>query len=195
MKNLPRQIAFFLTRKIRVALYKLLSDQTIEGPAVILQATQTRGHGRIVANKHVVIGYFPSPHFFSSYAYLEARSPQALIRIGENTRINNGFVAICDRTSIEIGEKCLIGTRVEIVDSDFHALDATARRSNDPGVSAPVRIGNEVFIGSNVKIMKGVSVGDGAVIANGAVVVKDIPPRTLAAGVPATVVKTLNDEQ
>lgn len=194
MKTLSSRILFFLIRNLRVAVYKLLSDQLIEGPARLVQAAQVRGPGRIIAGNNVVIGYFPSPHFFSSYAYLEARAPAAFIRIGDNTRINNGFCAICDRTSIEIGRDCLIGTQVEIIDSDFHALRAEARRTNDQGEAAPVRIGNEVFIGSNVKIMKGVSVGDGAVIANAAVVVKDIPPRTLAAGVPATVVGDLARE-
>lgn len=195
MKNLQSRIVFSLTRKLRVAFYKLLSDQTIEGPALLLQATQTRGPGRIISGRNVVIGYFPSPHFFSTYAYLECRSPQAIIQIGQGTRINNAFVAICEYTSIDIGENCLIGTHVEIVDSDFHALEASVRKKNGHGASAPVRIGNDVFIGSNVKIMKGVSVGDGAVIANGSVVVRDINPQTLAAGVPATVVKSLNHEQ
>jgi acetyltransferase-like isoleucine patch superfamily enzyme len=194
MKKLQSRIAFFLARKTRVAFYKLLSDQSIEGPALLLQATQTRGPGRILAGQNVVIGYFPSPHFFSTYTYLESRSPHAIIRIGCNTRINNGFVAICEDTSIDIGKNCLIGTQVEVVDSDFHSLYASVRKKKDRGASASVHIGNDVFIGSNVKIMKGVSIGAGAVIANGAVVVRDIPAQTLAAGVPATVVRQLNHE-
>ena len=50
-------------------------------------------------------------------------------------------------------------------------------------------IGNDVFIGANVTIVDGVKIGHGAVIGAGAVVVKDIPPYTVAVGVPAKVIK------
>lgn len=48
-----------------------------------------------------------------------------------------------------------------------------------------IRIGNDVWIGSRVTILRGVQIGDGAVIAAGAVVTKDVPPYTIAGGVPA----------
>ncbi len=44
-----------------------------------------------------------------------------------------------------------------------------------------------------VIIAPGVTIGDESVIATGSVVTKDVPPRTLVAGVPAKVVKDLND--
>lgn len=50
-------------------------------------------------------------------------------------------------------------------------------------------IGNDVFIGANVTVLDGVTIGDGAVIGAGAVVVNDIPPYTIAVGVPAKIVK------
>jgi len=53
----------------------------------------------------------------------------------------------------------------------------------------PVRIGRRVWIGANVTIIGGVSIGDEAVIGAGAVVIRDVPPRTLAVGVPARVVR------
>lgn len=52
-----------------------------------------------------------------------------------------------------------------------------------------VTIGNDVWIGANVFIKSGVVVGDGCVIAAGAVVVKDMPPYTIAGGVPARVIR------
>lgn len=39
--------------------------------------------------------------------------------------------------------------------------------------------------------MPGVTIGEGAIVASGAVVTKDVPPRTVVAGVPAKVIKTL----
>lgn len=51
------------------------------------------------------------------------------------------------------------------------------------------RIGKNVWIMPNVTIAPGVTIGDEVVVATGSVVTKDIPARTLAAGVPAKVVK------
>ncbi len=53
----------------------------------------------------------------------------------------------------------------------------------------PVKIGNHVWIGTRVTILKGVNIGDGAVIAAGSVVTKDIPAGSLAAGVPAKIIR------
>lgn len=48
-------------------------------------------------------------------------------------------------------------------------------------------IGNDVFIGANVTVLDGIRIGDGAVIGAGAVVTKDIPPYSVAVGIPASV--------
>ncbi len=171
--------------------FQLLSNQTPVGPLVKVQAVQIMGAGRITAIGPVSVGYFPSPHFFSTYGYLEARGKDARIEIGSNTKINNGFVAIAEKSTITIGENCLIGTRVEIYDSDFHALSAEERQNGDKHEASPVQIGNNVFIGSNVRILKGVNIGDGCVIANGSLVTRDLPANCIALGIPATVVRSL----
>jgi maltose O-acetyltransferase len=54
-----------------------------------------------------------------------------------------------------------------------------------------VVIGQQVWIGANVTILPGVEIGDRAVIGAGAVVTKDIPPRSVAVGVPARIIKKL----
>lgn len=46
-------------------------------------------------------------------------------------------------------------------------------------------IGNDVWIGYEAVILSGVTIGDGAIIGARAVVTRDIPPYTIAAGVPA----------
>ena len=45
--------------------------------------------------------------------------------------------------------------------------------------------------GAGVQVLPGVTIGEDAVIAAGAVVTKDVPPRTVVAGVPAKVIKTI----
>jgi acetyltransferase-like isoleucine patch superfamily enzyme len=54
-----------------------------------------------------------------------------------------------------------------------------------PMVDGDITVGNDVWLGAGVIVTAGVTIGDGAVIAAGAVVTKDIPPYTIAGGIPA----------
>jgi maltose O-acetyltransferase len=175
----------------RFLFYRLLSDNHAIGSVSAVQPVHLSGLGAIEFKKKVRIGYFPSPLFFSSYAYIDARNPSAKITIGENTKINNNFRAIAEFKTIEIGSNCLIGANVEILDSDFHGLRISERNSSLPEAAASVIIGNDVFIGNNAVILKGVTVGDGAVISNSALVVSDVPAHTIVAGVPAKIIRTI----
>ena len=56
-------------------------------------------------------------------------------------------------------------------------------------------IGNDVWIGYGAVLMAGVTIGDGAVIGARAVVTKDIPPYTIAGGVPARPIKRRYTEE
>lgn len=55
-------------------------------------------------------------------------------------------------------------------------------------------IGNDVWIGFEALILAGVSIGDGAIIGSRAVVTKDVPPYTIAAGVPARPIRKRFDD-
>lgn len=154
------------------------------------QPVQFVGKGRVEIDPLCRIGVWPSPNLLSTNGYLEARNENSFIKIGKKTFINNNITIIADRSSVIIGEECLIGPNVCIFDSSFHGLEIE-NRLNGNYECAPVFIGNQVFIGANVTILKGVSVGDGAVIGNGSVVVKNIPPKTVFAGVPAKLIKEL----
>ena len=57
---------------------------------------------------------------------------------------------------------------------------------------AKVTLGKNVWVGAHATILPGVTVGDNAVIAAGAVVTKDVPANTVAAGVPAKIIKTID---
>jgi maltose O-acetyltransferase len=153
------------------------------------------GSGAFNFAQNVKIGVFPSPLFFSTYAYIEARHPGAQISIGENTWINNNFCAVAEHSSITIGKNCLIGFNVQMYDSDFHGLKVADRMRSLPEWTKPVQIGSDVFIGSNVKILKGVTVGDGAVIANGALVLCDVAAGSIVAGVPAKFVRMVESNE
>jgi len=108
------------------------------------------------------------------------------IKIGKRVFINAGC-QFQDQGGIEIGDDVLIGPQTII---------ATLNHDPDPekrgGMFAKsVKIGNKVWLGARVTICPGVTIGEGAVVAAGAVVTKDVPPRTVVAGVPAKVIKTI----
>ena len=154
-----------------------------------MQPVQAMGEGRIIT-KGTQFGYTPSPDFYS-YSYLEARYRDATIEIGAST-INNHFVCVAEHSTITIGDGCLIGANVEIINSNFHSL-SVQKHHRGGTTSKPVVIENNVFIGNNVKIMKGVRVGYGAVIANNAVVFDNVAPEVIVRGNPAVFYAKINN--
>ena len=109
------------------------------------------------------------------------------LTIGNNVFINQGC-HFMDLGGITIGDDVMIGPKVNLI-SAGHPLSPAERRSGI--VAKPISIGNNVWIGAAATILPGVTIGDNAVIAAGAVVSRDVPADTLAAGVPARVLKQL----
>lgn len=112
------------------------------------------------------------------------------IHVGHDV-LTNYNLTILDIAPVNIGNHVMIGPNVDIYTVN-HPLSAKGRREYLAQAS-PVNIGDDVWIGGKVTITPGVSIGNNVVIASGAVVTKDIPDNTLAAGVPAKVIKELEE--
>lgn len=115
-------------------------------------------------------------------------SRDASLVIGKGVRISNSLIYA--QQKIEIGSDAMIGGGCQIIDSNFHSLNATKRmQSPDPDVhTQPIRIGERAFIGTGVIILPGVEIGDEAVIGACSVVTKSVPKGQIWAGNPATYV-------
>ena len=107
------------------------------------------------------------------------------ITIGKDVFINSGC-HFQDQGGIEIGDGALIGHNVVLATIN-HDLNPKENRKNH---YAAIKIGAHVWIGSNATILPGVTIGDYAVVAAGAV-----PAMTVVGGVPARVLKTIQEEE
>ena len=98
------------------------------------------------------------------------------IKIGKDVFVNSGC-CFQDQGGVTLGDGCLVGHNVV-----FATLDHD---------KCPSKRGDMTAAPAHATILKGVTIGDGAIVAAGAVVTRDVPPNTIAAGVPARVVKTI----
>ena len=110
------------------------------------------------------------------------------LTIGARTFVNFGLVAL-DVAPIAIGDDCQLGPNVQLL-TPWHPPEPGPRRAKLEG-AAPITIGDNVWLGGGVIVLPGVTIGDDSVIGAGAVVTKDVPPRVLAVGNPARVIRTL----
>lgn len=124
----------------------------------------------------------------------ENESYSPVLRIGECVCINYRCHIGCINR-ITIGNHVLIGSNVLITD---HAHGCFSEENKDiPWAKkklyskGPVIIEDNVWIGENVCVMPGVTIGKGSVVGANTVVTHDIPPYSMAVGVPAKVIKTL----
>jgi galactoside O-acetyltransferase len=113
------------------------------------------------------------------------------IEAGDWVAFNNGvhLNASCGG-SIKIGKKCPIGPGV-VMRTANHRFDDVTKFIQDQGHECKdIIIEDDCWISANVIIVGGVTIGRGSVIGAGAVVTKNIPPFSVAAGVPAIVIKS-----
>lgn len=116
---------------------------------------------------------------------------------GKNIHIGSNFTAnfnltILDINKVCIGDNVMIGPNT-LITTVGHPLSPKKRREHI-GQASDIHIGNDVWLGGNVTILPGVTIGDNVVVGAGAVVTKDIPDNSLALGVPAKVVKKIEND-
>lgn len=110
------------------------------------------------------------------------------IHVGDNFTANYN-VTILDVARVDIGDNCMFGPGT-LITTVTHPISGQRRRGRI-ALASPVTIGNDVWLGGQVSVMPGVHIGNNVVVGAGAVVTHDIPDNSLAVGVPAKVIRTI----
>ncbi len=126
------------------------------------------------------------PHYDSGY--------NPLIEIGDNAQIGS-YNSIASIKKILIGKNVLFGPHVHITDHSHGYQDITKPIMHQRAFSkGPIIIEDDCWLGFGCHIMPGVHIGKHVAIGANSVVTRDIPPYSVAAGIPAKVVKRFNFE-
>ncbi len=147
---------------------------------------------------------------------LEALDEGRLV-IGEGTKLEPGcWITMAPDARIEIGRGCFLNRETmlaahELIEIGDHVMFAnhcfvgdSDHRFDDPDLPitwqgftprGPVRIGDNVWLGKGTVVQGGRTIGDRCVVGSNSVVTKDLPAGTIAAGVPAKVLREIEFKQ
>jgi acetyltransferase-like isoleucine patch superfamily enzyme len=118
--------------------------------------------------------------------------PQAGITIGKNCFLGE-YNVIRGQGGVTIGNDVYTGPMVKIVAVN-HVFASLDRPIREQGVTAQgIVIEDDVWLGAGVTVVDGVTIGRGSIIGAGAVVTSNIPPYSIAVGIPAKPVKDRRD--
>jgi acetyltransferase-like isoleucine patch superfamily enzyme len=147
-----------------------------------------RSNAQIILGNNVILNSSNRNYHVNMFApvKLMCDKPNAIISIGENTRIHGSCIHAFER--IEIGKNCLIAANCQIFDTSGHGTGQTERNVNQ-GKSKPIIIGDNVWIGTGCIILPGTTIGNNSVISAGSVVRGNVPEGVVYAGNPAQYIK------
>lgn len=101
-------------------------------------------------------------------------------KIGKGSKFAYGAIGVVLHSKTTIGNKVIIGQGVTI-----------GRQLDPDGVP---KIGNNVYISAGARILGDITIGDNVIIGANAVVIKDVPNNCVVAGVPAKIIKTVDQD-
>ncbi|MBN2712259.1 MAG: acetyltransferase [Planctomycetes bacterium] len=121
---------------------------------------------------------------------------QGNVRIGNNcsVQMNGNIVGYGNHDDqsgvITIGDDSRIAANCMMIACNHNFADPEKPIREQGVTPAPITVGRDVWLGGYVKITAGCTIGEGSVLGMGSVVTKDIPPYSIAVGVPAKAVKS-----
>ncbi len=112
------------------------------------------------------------------------------VEIGDRVQLG-GTNFVTGQGGLHIGDAALIAPMVSIVANQHTFDDSSIPIRDQPDKSVGIRIGKNGWMGVCAVILDGVSIGDNVVIGANAVVTRDVPDKSVVAGIPARVIRTL----
>jgi acetyltransferase-like isoleucine patch superfamily enzyme len=199
VSRLPGALGLFLRSK----MYPWVLGQV--GHGVVFGANMTLRHAyKIKIGNNTII---------DDNVMIDAKgSDNRGITIGDDCFIGRNSILSCKDGDIELGDRANVGFNCNIMSTslvrvgrdnlisaytylvgggnyDLDSVDIPINKSLRAERNRGIRLGDNVWIGAHSVVLDGVSIGEGAAIAAGAIVAKDMPAWSIAAGVPAAVVK------
>jgi acetyltransferase-like isoleucine patch superfamily enzyme len=111
------------------------------------------------------------------------------IEIGSDTCLGP-YTCVAGPGQVTIGNFCLIASHCGIYANNHIFTDLTKPVAVQGVTTKGIVIEDDCWLGTGVKVLDGVKIGSGSVIGAGAVVTRDIPPYSIAVGVPARVIRS-----
>ena len=143
-----------------------------------VELTGRTGHGRLVVG--------PWTHLGDDN---KLRAHEGQLTVGEKVVMGRDNV-INTYLDIEVGAASILADWIYVCDFD-HRTERLDVPIKDQGiVKSPTRIGGDVWVGEKASVLRGVDIGHGSVIASHCLVNTDVPPFSIAVGVPVRVVKS-----
>jgi len=141
-----------------------------------------------------VIKYFAHPNKYSSEKYIEYLREKG-VKIGNGTKFYHAKTCHVDVTRpslITIGSNVKITRGTQILTHDYAGVVFFHKYNQHIGSAGEVKINDNVYIGNNTTILKDVEIGENVIIGANSLVNKDIPSNTVAGGVPAKKIMSLD---
>lgn len=175
----PKNLTINLPRRIHGADRIEVGDDVTLGPGCLL----------------VVVDRYPSPS-------LQSRSrPRPLQTFTPRIVLGNRVTATSNLTvaahqEVVIEDDVLFASNINITDGLHGYANANEPYKYQPIFRiAPIRIGRGSWIGQNVVVLPGVSIGELAIVGANSVVTHDVPPRSIAVGSPARVIRRWDEQR